>query len=809
MDDQAEECQLLLAAEDVISSLNQRETVYSSLYTGELLSGWHPEYGSYMVEGVTDPPYDLTLDVVPLIQPSITLRRFKLQSVLDHFWHHTDKPVFASRFKDATTTTTTIKGGGVAPTLYRGCVASISNLPIFGCGGHHHFTHPPSSPSPDDRRRSGGSRSRFLSDTIINAHPRFNTLTQNIRMRRGQKVAILVPVYNDLYTAENHMWKDALPIEHFLIDPQGSTKSSSPTITSGSSSSSRAAAAAAAAPDHHYRHPSFCTTSSAVADRRIINRQALEERATFTPNPVAGHIYMDAMGFGMGMSCVQSTYLCPTLDTARYLYDQLAVLAPLWLAMTAATPFHRGLLADTDARWEVIGGSVDCRTQHEEATIPKSRYSSVSSYISENIRGKEPYYNDTAVSVDQRSYHQLINEGVDELMARHVASLFIRDALVIYADKVEQLKDETSSEHFENIQSTNWNSVRFKPPPASSLPNHPSEIGWRVEFRTAEVQLSDFENAAFLALITTLVQIILAGRLELYIPMSLNDRNMQTAISRDGVRKKFYFRNHVAPGTKDTSHGEKSLLEIFLGRKSFCSGDASDGPSMSRYSTTSGYTTAATSAAGKAHRNKSGSCTLHPPSTMGAICPSYLGTLEEVGLIGICRHFVFDQIRARRCSCDTMDVIFGYFNFIEQRLSGQVPTNAGFLRDFVTSHPDYRYDSVITPSINYDLCELAVGIGQGKYGVDQLFGKVGCGVTHHFKQGGSGVLPPRIKHTLDNMKTKSSQVKTTPNDLSSSSPPVCGSQREGCVEGSKQSAAETEVCLHNTTRRKWSSLTRE
>jgi glutamate--cysteine ligase catalytic subunit len=35
---------------------------------------------------------------------------------------------------------------------------------------------------------------------------------------------------------------------------------------------------------------------------------------------------------------------------------------------------------------------------------------------------------------------------------------------------------------FESIQSTNWNSVRFKPPPSIN-----SEIPWRVEFRTMEV----------------------------------------------------------------------------------------------------------------------------------------------------------------------------------------------------------------------------------------------------------------------------------------------------------------------------------
>ena len=39
--------------------------------------------------------------------------------------------------------------------------------------------------------------------------------------------------------------------------------------------------------------------------------------------------------------------------------------------------------------------------------------------------------------------------------------------------------DEKSSDHFENLQSTNWQTVRFKPPAPGS------GIGWRVEFRSA------------------------------------------------------------------------------------------------------------------------------------------------------------------------------------------------------------------------------------------------------------------------------------------------------------------------------------
>ena len=43
----------------------------------------------------------------------------------------------------------------------------------------------------------------------------------------------------------------------------------------------------------------------------------------------------------------------------------------------------------------------------------------------------------------------------------------------------------------QNIQSTNWQSMRFKPPP----PNSP--IGWRVEFRPLEVSSQGEQNLSF------------------------------------------------------------------------------------------------------------------------------------------------------------------------------------------------------------------------------------------------------------------------------------------------------------------------
>ncbi|KAJ1496002.1 glutamate-cysteine ligase catalytic subunit, partial [Baffinella frigidus] len=86
---------------------------------------------------------------------------------------------------------------------------------------------------------------------------------------------------------------------------------------------------------------------------------------------------------------------------------------------------------------------------------------------------------------------------LDERLSTHVAHLFCRDPLVVFSDKID-LDDEVDNEHFENLQSTNWNTVRFKVPPAKQ-----DDINWRVEFRSMELNLTDFENAAFTVFLLT------------------------------------------------------------------------------------------------------------------------------------------------------------------------------------------------------------------------------------------------------------------------------------------------------------------
>jgi hypothetical protein len=192
-------------------------------------------------------------------------------------------------------------------------------------------------------------------------------------------------------------------------------------------------------------------------------------------------IHMDAMAFGMGCCCLQITFQAKDVDESRFMYDQLAVVAPIMMALSASTPILKGRLADTDCRWGIISESCDDRTSAERGRsssgppqnelvgkgkrrIYKSRYDSISCFI---YQGSDRngnrienrvlnMYNDIPVPIDEDSFKILREAGVDPALSQHIAHLFIRDPLVIFDGSVEEVDDDTQTEHFESIQSTNW-----------------------------------------------------------------------------------------------------------------------------------------------------------------------------------------------------------------------------------------------------------------------------------------------------------------------------------------------------------------
>lgn len=230
-----------------------------------------------------------------------------------------------------------------------------------------------------------------------------------------------------------------------------------------------------------------------------------------------------------------------------------------------------------------------------------------------------------------------------------------------------------------------------------------------------EIQLTDFENAAFTAFIVLLTRVILTFDLNLYIPMSRVDANMQRAHSRNAAAKgKFFFRRHMAPleegddgyGVKYVSmfsravNGESSPTSNSTGRFN----GLDDGVSEHRKN--------APCAPGSSEENS------YEEMTMAEIM---CGKGDYYpGLIPLVQAYL-DHI-----SCDsvTRSRLNTYLDFIERRATGELITPATWMRNFVRSHPAYKKDSVVSDEIAYDLMVACKEIGEGKLHVPELLGNV-------------------------------------------------------------------------------------
>jgi glutamate--cysteine ligase catalytic subunit len=291
--------------------------------------------------------------------------------------------------------------------------------------------------------------------------------------------------------------------------------------------------------------------------------------------------------------------------------------------------------------------------------------------------------------VDEDIKKRLMDDGMDELLATHFAHLFIRDPIVIFSEDLEEL-DLNKADHFENLQSTNWQHMRFKPPPPEK-----DDIGWRVEFRSMEIQMTDFENAAFSIFIVLVTRAILSFDLNFYIPIQRTAENMETAHARNAVLdRKFYFR-------KDPFS-----------------------PSVRRHHNSSGD-------------SNTSSANNTPPSSppLGPVEYEYeLMTISDIingsadgsfpGLIPL----VESYLNSVNVDVETRCSLARYLDLIRKRANGTLWTGAKWIREFVAQHPAYKQDSVVSEEICYDLVkaveEMSVKEGaDGSVGWEMLKGR--------------------------------------------------------------------------------------
>lgn len=453
--------------------------------------------------------------------------------------------------------------------------------PKLGTLSYPRFQNPELVQSSEFQAQNKASESEFMDDSMINTHPRFPTLTQNSRIRRGGKQQIVGNIFKDEHTD----MESVLPGEK---------------------------------------------------------------------NP--GQIELDAFSFGMGLSSLQVTFGVANLTQARWLYDQFHIFTPLFLALSGSMPFYKGKLLDSDTRWEFLCQAVDDRNERERLPggIARSRYGPIGLFLS-NDKKNLGIYNDSKRTLNKWARKflkaQAKSQGVelDTKLLDHFAFLFVRDNLCVFSAIADKEPNINDTKLFEAIQSSNWNDVRFKPPPSLD-----SKIGWRVEFRSIDVQATAEQTFLFTHAVQILSRILIKmhDELNFYIPISKVDENFRRASLRGAATtQKFFFRTNIFSSGPATVE-ELTLKEVFQG--------------------TVGLVFTQETFVG-----------------MNEVLNRFLSKSSDELVREMQAHQIHPTAQVNAT-----------FRFLNDVASGKVPTTATYLRDYIRSHAEYKSDSVLS-----EVCE--------------------------------------------------------------------------------------------------------
>lgn len=79
-----------------------------------------------------------------------------------------------------------------------------------------------------------------------------------------------------------------------------------------------------------------------------------------------GQIGMSGLEYALGCGMIKVSLQAKNLNHARYLYDMLIPFAPIMIALSAASPIHKGQLSDHDHGFAVFQMATDGRTPTEQ-----------------------------------------------------------------------------------------------------------------------------------------------------------------------------------------------------------------------------------------------------------------------------------------------------------------------------------------------------------------------------------------------------------------------------------------------------------
>lgn len=195
------------------------------------------------------------------------------------------------------------------------------------------------------------------------------------------------------------------------------------------------------------------------------------------------------------------------------------------MACSAGTPISKNRLLNIDVRYPILFQSMDDRNDSErrQGGVENSRNGLVNYYVSDDKRCFNRY-NDRRYTINKKIKKILLKEnkekslGMDKRLMNHFSYIMIRDNICIFKDDFDEEKINGSASLFECFNLTTWFNMRLKAPNS-----YDSEIGWLVEFRPLEAQITQEQNFLFGHIVVIFQRLVTCPqmRLNFYIPMSL------------------------------------------------------------------------------------------------------------------------------------------------------------------------------------------------------------------------------------------------------------------------------------------------
>jgi glutamate--cysteine ligase catalytic subunit len=260
--------------------------------------------------------------------------------------------------------------------------------------------------------------------------------------------------------------------------------------------------------------------------------------------------------------------------------------------------------------------------------------------------------------MDKTIKNRLLEGGMDDALAEHFASILTRDPLLLTRADLDNL-NESNSRLFELLHGCVWHHVRFKPPLTDNGP------GWCVEFRPMEVQLTDFENAAFAIFMYLLSRAITTFHLNFYLPLDMVGESWETAQKRNAaVEGRFWFRRS---GWASKFHFNSQST------KSICKD--------------------------KVHH-------YHAEKEYGLMTVDEIVNGEDnpAGFPGLLA-LVWQYLDHTGVSIVEKAQLAPYLDLIERRANGTSPTPASWMREFVQQHEGYSRNSYVSEQVCYDMMQ--------------------------------------------------------------------------------------------------------